>query len=106
MVRVQSLSDCRVNFDGSELVSVNVLEHVVEGFALLGTVLQLCRFSSPRAVEDCATTFRNGSDAEKPVMFLAIFWLENYEPESQWAMEDSPKEWDPKVTELLDRLFR
>ena len=39
-------------------------------------------------------------------MFLAMFWLENYEEESQWTMEDSAEEWDPKVSELLDRFFR
>ena len=34
MVRVESLSDCRVNWGGSQLNSVNVFEHVVPGLNL------------------------------------------------------------------------
>jgi hypothetical protein len=104
MVRVECLAQCRVNFAGSKVISVNIIDRVVEGLDLLGTVLQLCRYCSPGTLEDCETTLRNGSDRE--AMFLAIFWLENYEEESQWTMEDSAEEWDPKVSELLDRFFR
>jgi hypothetical protein len=57
-------------------------------------------------VEDCITTLSTGRETEKQAMFLAILWLENYKPEAQWTMDDCPQEWDPKVSELLDRLFR
>ena len=106
MVRVESLSDCRVNWDGSEISSVNVFEYVVPGLNLIGTVLKIISFCSPRLVDDCITTLSTGRETEKQAMFLAILWLENYEPEAQWAMGDCPQEWDPKVSELLDRLFR
>ena len=104
MVRVERLSQCRVNFDGSKVISVNIIDRVVEGLDLLGTVLQLRRFCSPGTLEDCETTLRNGRD--RGAIFLATFWLENYEAESQWTMEDSAEEWDPKVSELLNRFFR
>jgi len=106
MVRVESLSDCRVNWDGSQLNSVNVFEYVVPGLNLIGAVLNIFSYCSPRLVEDCITTLSTGRETEKQAMFLAILWLENYEPEAQWAMDDCRQEWDPKVSELLDRLFR
>ena len=106
MVRVESLSDCRVNWDGSQLSSVNVFEYVVPGLNLIGTVLNIISFCSPRLVDDCITTLSTGRETDKQAMFLAILWLENYEPEAQWAMRDCRQEWDPKVSELLDRLFR
>jgi len=106
MVRVESLSDCRVNWDGSQLNSVNVFEHVVPGLNLIGTVLKIFENCSPGLVDDCITILSTGRETEKQAMFLAILWLENYEPEAQWAMGDCPQEWDPKVSELLDRLFR
>jgi len=102
MVRVESLSDCRVNWG----ISVNVCEYVVDGHSLIGTGLQLCHHCSPRMVEDCVTTLSTGRETPTQAMFLAILWLENYEPEAQWAMDDCRQEWDPKVSELLDRLFR
>ena len=106
MVRVESLSDCRVNWDGSQLSSVNVFEYVVPGLNLIGTVLNIISFCSPRLVDDCITTLSTGRETDQQAMFLAILWLENYEPEAQWAMRDCRQEWDPKVSELLDRLFR
>ena len=106
MVRVESLSDCRVNWDGSQLISVNVFEYVVPGLNLIGTVLHIISFCSPSLVDDCITTLSTGRETEKQAMFLAILWLENYEPEAQWAMDDCRQEWGPKVSELLDRLFR
>ena len=106
MVRVECLWECQVNRDGSQVISVNILEYVVHGLNLMGTVFQLCAYSSPRVVKDCITTLSTGRETEKQAMFLAILWLENYEPEAQWAMDDCPQEWDPKVSELLDRLFR
>ena len=104
MVRVERLSQCRVNFDGSKVISVNIIDRVVEGLDLLGTVLQLCSFCSPGTVQDCVTTLKNGRNTE--LIFLEVLWLENYESESQWTMEDSAEDWDPKVSELLDRFFR
>jgi hypothetical protein len=106
MVRVESLSVCRVNWDGSEISSVNVFEYVVPGLNLIGTVLNIISFCSPRLVDDCITTLSTGRETDQQAMFLAILWLENYEPEAQWAMRDCRQEWDPKVSELLDRLFR
>ena len=86
--------------------SVNVFEYVVPGLNLIGTVLNIISFCSPRLVDDCITALSTGRETEKQAMFLAILWLENYEPEAQWAMDDGPLGWDPKVSELLDRLFR
>ena len=37
MVRVERLSQCRVNFDGSKVISVNINDRVVAGIALLGS---------------------------------------------------------------------
>ena len=106
MVRVESLSDCRVNWDGSQLNSVNVFEYVVPGLNLIGTVLNIISFCSPRLVDDCITTLSTGRETEKQAMFLAILWLENYDRDAQWEMRDCRSEWDLKVLELLDRLFR
>jgi hypothetical protein len=127
MVRVESLSECRVNWDGSQLISVNVFEYVVPGVNLIGTTLQIISFCSPWLVDDCITTLTPSNipsnplagetsnipsnplaarETEQQAIFLAILWLENYEREAQWAMHDCRSEWDPKVSELLDRLFR
>ncbi len=103
-MRVERLSQCRVSFDGSKVISVNINDRVVAGLALLGTVLQLCSFCSPGPVQDCVTTLKNGRNTE--LIFLAVLWLENYESESQWTMEDSAEDWDAKVSELLDRFVR
>ena len=92
MVRVECLSDCRVNRDGSQVISVNVLEYVSQGLSLIGTVFQLFAYSSPRMVEDYITTLSTGRETEKQAMFLAILWLENYEPEAQWAVGDCVQE--------------
>ena len=127
MVRVESLSECRVNWDGSQLISVNVFEYVVPGVNLIGTALQIICLCSPWLVDDCITTLTPsnipsnplagetsnipsnplaGRETDKQAIFLAILWLENYDRDAQWAMRDCRSEWDPKVLELLDRLFR
>ena len=88
------------------MISVNVFEYGVESLNLIGTGLKLFSYCSPRMVGDCITTLSTGRETEKQAMFLAILWLENYEPEAQWTMDDCPQEWGPKVSELLNRFFR
>ena len=88
MVRVESLSNCRVNWDGSQLNSVNVFEYVVPGLNLIGTELKIFLNCSPRLVEDCITTLSTGRETEKQAMFLAISvscHKNNGAPALKWA---------------------
>ena len=104
MVRVESLFDCLVNAHASQVISVNVMGHVVWGLQQFSTFHRL--YSSRRTIDACMTIFSDGNETEKQAMFIAILWLENYQRHSAWEIADCQEEWDLKVSELLDRLFR
>ena len=69
--------------------------------------MQMLQHASPDTIKVLMGVFVDGAELQKEAIFTAIMFYENYHcNDSEWAMDEDRSEWDFKMFELIDRLFR